>query len=314
MSMTSPFLSVIVPVYNTQKYLRNCIDSILRQTFQNFELILVDDGSKDDSGIICDQYADLDSRVRVYHKSNGGVTSARKFGVNHVADRKNHWITFVDSDDSLPEDAFESLVQASQEADCDIVYGRIDTLSYPFSELHPSLFCAYLISRKYFDVAPFAKLFRKELFGDFIFDIPRNIYVGEDFLMNIRLGFTTTKPIRFINRCVYNYVIREEGCISNFKSSLEYDAAFFPHLLASIPAEQRDHFWPNVIECCLHNLLFVARTSKSNTWKKTEYFQTLMTEAKRVHYPLSLKTKALLYWENRLPIRFYHQLCTCLQK
>ena len=77
-------ISVIVPVYNTEQYLHRCIDSVLAQTFQDFELLLIDDGSKDSSGAICDEYAVGDSRVKVFHKENGGVSSARNVGLDHA--------------------------------------------------------------------------------------------------------------------------------------------------------------------------------------------------------------------------------------
>ena len=93
---TTPKISVIVPVYNTEKYLRRCIDSILSQTFTDFELLLIDEGSKDSSGAICDDYAAKDKRVRVFHKENGGVSSARNLGLDNA---NGEWITFVDSDD-----------------------------------------------------------------------------------------------------------------------------------------------------------------------------------------------------------------------
>ena len=91
-------ISIIVPVYNTEQYLRRCIDSVLAQTYQDFELLLIDDGSKDSSGAICDEYAAQDTRVRVFHKANGGVSSARNVGLDHA---RGEWITFVDSDDEV---------------------------------------------------------------------------------------------------------------------------------------------------------------------------------------------------------------------
>ncbi len=91
-----PQISVIVPVYNAEKSLSRCIDSILKQTFTDFELLLVNDGSKDRSGEICDKYAASDSRVRVFHKENGGVSSARNVGLNNA---KGEWVTFCDADD-----------------------------------------------------------------------------------------------------------------------------------------------------------------------------------------------------------------------
>lgn len=89
-------ISVIVPVYNTEKYLRRCVDSILTQTFDDFELLLINDGSTDSSGSICDEYAIQDKRVRVFHKVNGGVSSARNLGLDNAL---GEWVSFVDSDD-----------------------------------------------------------------------------------------------------------------------------------------------------------------------------------------------------------------------
>ena len=100
-------ISIIVPVYNTEKYLHRCIDSILAQTFTDFELLLINDGSKDNSGKICDEYAAKDSRVRVFHKENGGVSSARNLGLNEA---QGKWIYFVDSDDTLQLYALQELV------------------------------------------------------------------------------------------------------------------------------------------------------------------------------------------------------------
>lgn len=92
----TPLVSVIVPVYNAEKYLNRCVDSILSQTMTDFELLLIDDGSKDDSGRICDEYSEKDARVRVFHKPNGGVSSARNLGLDNA---EGKWITFCDADD-----------------------------------------------------------------------------------------------------------------------------------------------------------------------------------------------------------------------
>lgn len=101
--MKDPKISVIVPVYNTEKYLDCCLQSILSQTFTDFELLLINDGSTDRSGEICDEYAKWDERVRVFHKENGGVSSARNLGLNEA---RGEWIAFVDADDELPKEAF----------------------------------------------------------------------------------------------------------------------------------------------------------------------------------------------------------------
>ena len=96
--MNNPKVSVIVPVYNIEKLLQRCIDSILAQTFTDFELLIIDDGSKDKSGEICDEYAEKDARIRVFHKQNGGVSSTRNLGRDEA---KGKYIAFVDSDDFI---------------------------------------------------------------------------------------------------------------------------------------------------------------------------------------------------------------------
>ena len=102
--MSDSSISIIVPVYNSEQTLNRCIDSILGQTYRNFELLLINDGSKDRSGEICDEYARKDSRVKVFHKENGGVSSARNVGLDNA---RGEWITFCDSDDYYNLDAFD---------------------------------------------------------------------------------------------------------------------------------------------------------------------------------------------------------------
>lgn len=113
-------LSVIVPVYNVEPYLEQCVESLLRQTLREIEIILVDDGSKDASGSICDAFAAKDERVRVLHKVNGGVSAARNDG---LARATGEYVIFVDSDDYLPEDAFALLMQSAAQTQADIVIG-----------------------------------------------------------------------------------------------------------------------------------------------------------------------------------------------
>ena len=111
-----PMVSIIVPVYNTEQYLRRCIDSIVNQEYTDFELLLIDDGSKDSSGVICDEYAEKDARVRVIHKENSGVSDSRNCALDHA---KGKYIQFLDSDDWITPDATRLLVRSAEE------YGHI---------------------------------------------------------------------------------------------------------------------------------------------------------------------------------------------
>lgn len=114
MTNQSPKISVIVPVYNVEQYLPRCIDSILTQTFTDFELLLIDDGSKDNSGKICDEYAARDGRVMVIHKENGGVSSARNIGLDRA---KGQWVCFCDSDDWVDEDFLGTFYNMQNDGD-----------------------------------------------------------------------------------------------------------------------------------------------------------------------------------------------------
>ena len=115
--MAKPNISIIVPVYNIEEYLPRCIESILNQTYNNLELILVDDGSKDKSGEICDAYAKKDNRVVVLHKENGGSSSARNAG---IAIAKGEYLGFVDSDDYIEPDMYEKMVAVIEKTGCKI--------------------------------------------------------------------------------------------------------------------------------------------------------------------------------------------------
>ena len=115
--MSEPKISVIVPVYKVEPYLRKCLDSIAGQTYQNLEIILVDDGSPDSCGSICDEYAVQDKRVRVIHKENGGVSSARNAG---LAAATGDWIGWVDSDDWIEPDLYSYMLEKVREYGADI--------------------------------------------------------------------------------------------------------------------------------------------------------------------------------------------------
>ncbi|QGS69684.1 glycosyltransferase [Oceanobacillus sp. 143] len=121
-----PDISIIVPIYNVEKYLEACLNSILAQSYFDFELILVNDGSLDRSGEICDLYAEKDNRIRVIHKMNGGVSSARNKGINTA---NGKYIGFVDPDDTILPTMFELLIKSALEHNADIVVSPFTTIN-----------------------------------------------------------------------------------------------------------------------------------------------------------------------------------------
>lgn len=210
--MTSPKVSVIVPVYNADKYLRRCIDSILSQTFADFELLLVDDGSTDGSPAICDAYAARDSRVRVFHKPNGGVSSARNLGLDNA---RGEWITFCDADDWVGKEYIRNLVIAFTDEAIDMVFnyaivnrcGKIDKERYPkrliaLSDL-PLLF---LENDLIWHTSPWSKLFKRSVIEKWQICFPLGMHIGEDAVFLFSYMMKCNK-IRVVCTCDYHYMI-----------------------------------------------------------------------------------------------------------
>lgn len=205
-----PIVSIIVPVYNVEKYINRCIDSILAQTFTDWECILVDDGSPDKSGEICDEYSARDSRIRVIHKPNGGVSSARNVGINLAT---GEWITFVDSDDFIDEYSLFSMVELTKHYDADLFcFGiRITTTDNHINhkqkhENSYSVDSSYLIKKILLyntNCGPFSKLFRNKQLQNFRFD--ESLKIGEDLLFNLQFLSDLNSPIICSDLCVYNY-------------------------------------------------------------------------------------------------------------
>lgn len=173
-------ISIIVPVYNSEETLSRCVDSILRQTFSDFELLLVDDGSSDTSWKICEKYARLDSRVRAFHKENGGPGSARNAGMNKA---QGDFVTFIDSDDWIEPDYVSNLVYAVS-SDVDLVisnYGdkkqneEIEGWLIQTANLQ-LLFEAH--ERCY--IVPWGKLYRSQIINDFHLRFDEGMCLGED--------------------------------------------------------------------------------------------------------------------------------------
>ena len=117
----NPLVSIVVPIYNVRNYLQQCLDSVLGQTYQNMEILLIDDGSTDGSNRICDEYEKQDSRVRVFHTENRGLASARNQGMKYA---NGAYYAFIDSDDWIELHTIATLVKAAQEFDADVVIGK----------------------------------------------------------------------------------------------------------------------------------------------------------------------------------------------
>lgn len=229
--MSSTNVSVIVPVYNVAPYLPDCINSLLAQSLSSIQIILVNDGSKDNSGEICDEYAAKDSRIEVFHKKNEGVTKARALGIEKATGK---WIMFVDGDDTLPFDALNRLYNKAIENSCDIIQG----CWYNFYNTHKRR--GYLLRngkmtggefiRQLLDggapVGILGKMYRRGLFDDNVMNIPSEITNNEDLLMNINIAKKADNVYFDARGFIYNYNIRGGTASSRHLSLEKWDLLF----------------------------------------------------------------------------------------
>ncbi len=298
--MEQGLIGVVVPVYKVEKYIAECIESILAQTYTNFRLILVDDGSPDDAGKICDEYAKKDPRITVIHQENAGVTRARARGVEEAGDCE--FITFVDSDDTITIDALHQLSKAMSD-DADIVISQISGHKYPNAEyISKEEFLHYLISGQTLSSAPWGKLFRCALFSDNVLDIPREIIHGEDLIMNIRLGFNTNNKIVILEKNVYNYNVNLYGCDKTFKKSPSYESLFFKHLIKSIPTEELNAYYKDTIRKRITILKNVVcyKYVPSKEWFGSDFHNKLINDIKTFNYQLETLERITITYSNFL--------------
>ena len=221
----SILVSVIVPVFNVEKFLEKCVNSISNQTYKNLEILLVDDGSTDNSGIICDNLSKNDIRIKVFHKKNGGLSDARNYGIERAV---GSYIMFIDSDDWIENDSIELLLDKTIKEKSDIVvFGiskdyddgrrkiRIPTVSGTYNSEEA---IELLNSYKCFDVSACNKFYNIELFKSIRFPVGK---LCEDFYTTYLL-FNEAKKISVLNEAKYHYFQRINSITRNKKVNMDY--------------------------------------------------------------------------------------------
>lgn len=238
-----PKISIIIPVYNSETTLHQCVDSILYQDYKDFEVLLIDDGSKDKSPAICDEYTEKDNRVKVFHKQNGGVSSARNLGLDYA---KGDWITFVDSDDHVESNYLVDLTSIQS----DLVIVGVHTfrealareyyiykyyISQSFEGKDLSLFLKKHISSLILRV-PWAKFYKKKIIGSFRFHEDMKIAEDSCFVMDCLCNVSSIitlntgtyyfrlspSPARIKYTVSVDYAVKSLGYLYDSYSVLDY--------------------------------------------------------------------------------------------
>lgn len=303
-----PCISVIVPVYNAERYLDKMIAGISEQRFTDFELLLVDDGSVDGSGRICDKYAQGDDRIKVFHNENGGVAKARNYGLSMA---RGEWIAFVDSDDYVTPDYLSDLYAATS-ANVDLViqhYNHIleDGSPSPFGHYDvPQTPCVYdkehfniMVKEQIlnFRVHSFAKLFRRRLIVDNQVCFPAGVSFGEDYCFLFRYLYVVEKGVHCSVKSNYYYVDHPNSAVHRTR---DFDAEYRGYKLIAEAVEsflRKYHcsYEDVYLPVLLHRAIFVSE--KKSDIKKVAQADWIFF--KKYFKPISRKTTLDKWMINR---------------
>lgn len=308
-----PLISVIVPVYRVEAYLRQCVDSICNQTYQNLEIILVDDGSPDRCGEICDFYAAQDARISVIHKKNGGLSDARNAG---MAMSRGDYLIFVDSDDLLPPDAVRTLINFALSEDAALVIGdhirfteKIPEKNIVHQETAIRTFTGVEAMKDMLEngCASWARLYRREIHQYIQFPVGE---INEDEAIVLRILENCKKVVK-INSVVYFYRCRPESITTSFFSikkmdwakhcadNLEYVRKYHPELVVDAAARYRSSL--------LYSLSEIALSNEDYT-KEVHELKKALREQKRLFFtaPFSYPQEQIRMWLLlHLPFKVY---------
>lgn len=302
-----PKISVIVPVYNVEKWLQRCIDSILGQTYKDFELILVDDGSSDNSGAICDDYAKKDGRIKVIHKDNGGVSSARNVGIDSSA---GEYIMFVDSDDSIDSAMLENMLLGLNDS-VDLVISSIEMIInnknyvYVVSDgvKSSSEFLSDYCNEKFPKICfcgPVCKLYKKEIIDRYNLRFNVELNLGEDTYFNFSYiqycaeVFTISKPYYFYFRENVNSLFSKFQKNTHEQSATVFDFSLWVMQKMKINQDLLEKYKYNHVRSLIGYLIKAYMTSDKKTF--LYYLKQLSTDKylKKYykHFPVKEKTVA----------------------
>ena len=294
-------ISVIIPVYNAEKYLSRCIESIIDQTYSNYELLLINDGSKDNSGIVCDEYATKDQRIRVFHKTNGGVSTARNLGLEQAL---GEYVMFVDADDWIECDCLNVLYNTIQAENLDLLQFSFRTVSengvimQAYSAETSVLDLNGYIEKDVFLVCVGGTIIKKSIIEINRLRFQEDLKLGEDQLF-ILSAMHFSKFIKRIPDVFYNYYQNENSATANAKfddiinsiialNNFQYKRVFKKHIDRIIVLQVNIAL--NLKKCNIGDLCNVTRKIKINH---------------KIYNSQNLNMKLLIFsWNYFLPFAF----------
>lgn len=303
-------ISVIVPVYNVEKYLSQCLDSIIHQTYKNLEIILVDDGSTDSSGLICDNYSQKDKRIKIIHKCQGGLSDARNAGLKIAT---GEYISFIDSDDFIDKNMYSILINNTQKYNSDIVwfnyYSKKHFINssiiknndlYDLSSSDKIKFAKNLFYQYKMDAHVWAKLYKRSIFNNIKFPYGK---LFEDIFVLLPI-LSNAKIISTIPDCLYFYRNRSESIVNQyFKQNIIKNIDFIESRII-LAINYKNHF-PNIPESNLF-LFDVLKTAFDTLYK----FDNYHTQQKIITHLMSklLKEKLPVKIKLRIIRRYFYAL------
>lgn len=276
--IVNPKISVIVPVYNTEKYLTKCLDGILAQTFTDFELLLIDDGSQDQSGKICDDYASKDERIRVFHKNNGGVSSARQLGVKHA---RGIYSIHFDSDDWVELNMLEEMHKYLIENNADMIItdyflekpNKTIYRKHTLNSLLSDNIIYNLLDRKIMG-SLCNKLIRHRYYNNIIFP---NLRLYEDAVVLIQILLQNPK-VMYYPKAYYHYRYNQLSLTHSKKSEKDFIA--YGDWVDTILSNQHEKYEKNIISLKLNIKVDILlhcsydRKNFENLWADTNIYIT----------------------------------------
>lgn len=310
MKNTSPLISIIIPIYKVEDYLRRCVDSVINQTYSNLEIILVNDGSPDNCPVICDEYSRIDNRIKVIHKSNGGLSDARNFGMKVAM---GEYIAFVDSDDYISHDLISKMMSKAHAQKADVVCCGVNIVDteghiYDYRKYDKSFVNTgeEITKRLIRDEYPYnfacGKLYKKELFYGIEFPVGR---LYED-IATIYLITAKASKVYCMSECLYYYERGREGNITSELNSGKAAKSYYHGCLNCIERlkfcdnhqEYSDMIHVIINQLCAWIKLCAESALKLGKTQYDEYLSLLRDLTKDVNSLLSTRTKLILRFSN----------------